>query len=529
MEKKIQALQDEVGRITKHVPIHTRHEAPATAASDMAYQDSQHSTEERLQAESPWNIHLNAKSSAGAVPGSYITQTSTPKPSVTQQDLISKGIISADSAMRYFEKYHECTVTFESTREASPLLIAAVCTIGALHSPSREDDFSTCRSEFIALSEKVALTQTSNVADVRALCIGTFWLPDLSWSLAAAAGRIATELQLHKSFYKAVHGDQEHYLRARLYYHVYVCDHHASIPFGRPPMTRECEAIREARKFLDCDYAIEDDARLVSQVCRWSVLSNIYDTFGIDVDRPLSDNEVSSLRRLNFALDSLRAEWIDRFAPNDHVGNYPRKGVSLQYHFAKLYLCSHAFRGAGSQVFPLRSQEATIELDEVANSAVVSALSILRSVLADVEIHSFLDGLPTYFHVMITFAVVFLLKVSFKPSSYIRLGVQEVKHLVEDTGSILKRITSTMHSRHLFVSIAKGIGNLLQQFSQNEEQSHLIANTAISETDAQVPETDVWNGDFAFDPYFLGDYDFYTDQFTDIGLSFLLDNVGLPG
>ncbi|GAM36902.1 hypothetical protein TCE0_022f06363 [Talaromyces pinophilus] len=542
MEKKIQALQDEVSRITNHGPVHSQHETPTTIASGIASQDFEALADTNLQHEGQWNIHLNPKSGPGAVPGSYIAQTSTPtSPATPHQDLISKGIISIETAMQYFEKYHQwldhfvyrilgdhSMVTFDGIRESSPLLIAAVCTIGALHSPSREGDFEACRSEFIALSEKLSFAQTGNIADVRALCIGAFWLPDLSWSLAGAAVRLATELQLHKSFFKALHGDQQHYIRTRLYYHVYACDHHASIPFGRPPMTRECEAIREARKFLSCEYATEDDSRLVSQVCRWSVLSNIYDTFGVDVDRPLSDTEVPSLRKFNLALDNLRAEWIDKFIPNDHVGNYPRKGVGLQYHFAKLYLCSHAFRGAGSQGFQSRSHEVAMEVDEVANRAVLSALSILRSVLADVETQSFLDGLPTYFHIMITFAAVFLIKVSSRPLLYVRLDIQEVKRLVEDTGRTLKRVTSTMHPRHLLVSIAKGIENLLQQFNQIEEQASLATNNAIPETVTQVSEMDVWNGNFAFDPYFLGEYDFYTDPSMDVGLDFSFENVALP-
>jgi hypothetical protein len=169
-----------------------------------------------------------------------------------------------------------------------------------------------------------------------------------------------------------------------------------------------------------------------------------------------------------------------------------------------------------------------MEMDEVANSAVLSALSILRSVLADVETQSFLDGLPTYFHVMITFAAVFLIKVSSRPSSYIRLDTQEVKHLVEDTSRALKCVASTMHPRHLLVSIARGIENLLQQFSHHEEQVPLGVDITIPETTTQMPEIDVWNGNFAFDPYFLGEYDFYADPSTDIGLDFSFENVALP-
>ena len=422
-------------------------------------------------------------------------------------------------------------VSFESTREASPLLIASICTVGALHCVSRQDDFDACRGEFLALSEKHNMSQIGTVEDVRALCIGAFWLPDLSWPLVGAAVRIATGMQLHKSFYKAMQGDRAHYLRARLYYHVYACDHHASIAFGRPPLTRECEAIREARDFLRCQYATEDDARLVSQVCRWSLLSGIYDAFGVNVDRPLSEAEVPRLRSFGVALDSLRAEWAERFIPNAHVGNYPRKGVSLQYHFAKLYLYSHAFRGAGSsRGAQSGAQDVAMELDEIANVAILSALSILRFVISDPEIQSFLDGLPTYFDTMITFAAVFLLKVSFKPiSPYIRLDSQEVTHLVSETVTVLKGVTSTMHPRHLLVSVARGIENLLEQRSGLSVEAQDTAS--IPNGSFEFPGIETWNdADFTFDPYFLGACDFQTtNQATDFGLDSLLDNTSLRG
>jgi Fungal specific transcription factor domain len=456
------------------------------------------------------------------------------------QDLISKGIISLEDAKLYFDHYTERldhfvyrilgsgnTVTFEDTRRSSPLLIAAICTVGALHFTTRERDFDLCRNEFVTLCEKRSLSQDNDIADVRALCIGAFWLPDLSWPLSTAAVRIATELQLHKSFYKSTHDDcYQQYTRTRLYYHVYACDHHASIPFGRPPLTRECEAIRDCRKFLSVESATEDDARLVSQVCRWSVLSNIYDAFGVDVGRHLTDIEVPSLRKFNLALDNLRAEWVDRFIPSAHVGNYPRKGVGLQYHFAKLYLCSHAFRGTGSHGDkgpPSRSPDLAMELDDIANIAVLSGLSILRSVLADLETQSFLDGLPTYFHVMVTFAVVFLLKVSTKPSYSIHLDAKEVKRLIGETVTTLNRLTSNMHPRHLLVSIAKGLENLLQQSGSSEPR-----NSASSAPDIfpRASEIDCWN-DGTFDPYFLGTYDFYTDQSASTGFDATLENMVL--
>jgi hypothetical protein len=85
-------------------------------------------------------------------------------------------------------------------------------------------------------------------------------------SCIGTAVRIATEIQLHRSIFKALDGDRNHYLRTRLWYLVYVCDHHFSVAYGRPPMTRQCDAIRASLRFLDTEHAVEDDARLI---CEW--------------------------------------------------------------------------------------------------------------------------------------------------------------------------------------------------------------------------------------------------------------------
>lgn len=79
------------------------------------------------------------------------------------------------------------------------------------------------------------------------------------------AVRIATEIGLHRSIFKALDGDRNHYLRTRLWYLCYVCDHQFSVAYGRPPMTRECDAIRASLKFLDTEHAVEDDARLICE------------------------------------------------------------------------------------------------------------------------------------------------------------------------------------------------------------------------------------------------------------------------
>jgi hypothetical protein len=135
--------------------------------------------------------------------------------------------------------------------------------------------------------------------------------------------------------------------------------------------------------------------------------------------------------------------------------------VGFHFHFAKLYLCSHAFRGvpAGESA----AQCFTPELEEIANAGVLSAMSILRVIVSDDEFRSFMNGLPLYFDTMLAFAVVFLLKVATKYATVIRIDTSKILSLVTQTVSALREITQTMHRQHLLVVIAEGLERLLSR------------------------------------------------------------------
>jgi hypothetical protein len=277
--------------------------------------------------------------------------------------------------------------------------------------------------------------------------------------LIEIAVRIASDIKLHHGIYKALNGDREGYLQARLYYLVYVCDHHFSVAYGRPPMSREGFIIDSVGRFMEIEHATEDDARLVSQVREWSVLAQVFDTFGVDVDTAIPPHTLPRLRRYSISLDTWYADWNETFRPNRNVGNYPQKGVGFHFHFAKLYLCSHAFRGAPTAQNAL--QCLTPEMEEVANTGVLSAMSILRMIISDGEFRSFLNGLPLYFDTMIAFAVVFLLKVATKYATAIRIDTAKILSLVTQTVTALREVTQSMHPQHLLVVIAEGLEKLL--------------------------------------------------------------------
>ncbi|CAG8255483.1 unnamed protein product [Penicillium salamii] len=384
-----------------------------------------------------WQVIEDPPGGPASIPASCVSENgraghSNNPPDSRRPDLISTGLISLRQALTLFETYHLRLdhflyrilgdhISLDSVRIASPLLTAAVCTVGALH----------CQS---------------------------------------LAVRIASEINLHGGIYKALKGDRDGYLRARLYYLVYVCDHHFSIAYGRPPMSREGSIIDSASQLLETEHATEDDARLISQVKEWSILGRVFDTFGVDVDTSIAPQTLPQLRRYSIYLDTWFADWIEQFKANQNVGNYPQKGVGFHFHFAKLYLCSHAFRGIAASGDMARCMSP--ELEDIANTGVLSAMSILRVIVSDHEFRSFLNGLPLYFDTMLAFAVVFLLKVATKFANVIRIDTAKILTLVTDTVAALSEITREMHGEHLLVVISGGLRRLLERCQMPMPTSH---------------------------------------------------------
>ena len=283
------------------------------------------------------------------------------------------------------------------------------------------------------------------------------------------AVRIATELQLHRSILRIADGDKNTYLRARLYYFVYICDHHFSIPYGRPPLTGEYEAVRSTDRFLKSVHAVVDDERLISQINIWSITSNVFQTFGTDSFQPVPTEMIDQIRRFNIALDTWRADWNERnFGPHKHVGNYPHKGIGLHYHFAKLYLCAHSFRGISKSYTAAYCMPQ--EMVEIAEMAIASATYILRTINIDTELQSFLNGLPLYFDTMIAFAAVFLLKISTEYASKIQIDTAETLTLVRQNVAVLEDVGSKMKSKHLLIKIGLAIRILVERCQDVTDQ-----------------------------------------------------------
>jgi len=151
-----------------------------------------------------WELRMNDTGPA-EIPASVVGEVPSPEifPSgATSYDLVSKGIVTLEQAQALFDVYayrldHYLYrilgegPTLQGIRSSSSLLLAAICTVGSLHSPPHGGLFDRCYRKFIDLAAARTFAKDNNPDDIRAYCIGAFWLHDLSWTLISQ-GELST-------------------------------------------------------------------------------------------------------------------------------------------------------------------------------------------------------------------------------------------------------------------------------------------------------------------------------------------------
>ncbi|KAJ5818538.1 hypothetical protein N7474_004129 [Penicillium riverlandense] len=398
-----------------------------------------------------------------------------PKKTLLEEDFISRGVVSIHEAEELFA-YFSRTMNqllwggiilvhrdLTSVRRASTLLSTAVLTVAALHIPNRTDTLNRCYNEYVSLVSNMALTRAHTLDDVRGLCVGAFWLSELSWKLSGHAVRIATEMGLHQSYQRLTRGHNDQYERAQLWYLLYVCDHHFSIAYGRPPVIHEDVAIRNYEKFLEFPMVVPGDIRLLAQVALFMILTEAYRTFGSDTEQAMTEEDFGQLRMYNVAVDQWRLLWQPRSADSPYVRTYPSKGVVLHYHFAKFQLNSLSLRALSPSTTPVFS----LDRKESANIAISSAMACLNMVLEEPDIRDAIVGVPIFTHTMVTFSAVFLLKVAINwNSAYLSINARQVRRLVERVIELMNCVSAG--ERHLTRHIARGLGKMIERFDSWE-------------------------------------------------------------
>lgn len=367
-------------------------------------------------------------------------------------------------------------------RESSTILFTAIMLVSALHIPGKEAIHAICHKQFLELVSTAMFDRFHTLDDIRGLCIAAFWQPDLSWKLSGLCIRMATELNLHHAFYKAFYApgltetDRNSYIeKARVWYLLYVLDHHFSIAYGRPPVTAELLPIKEHTVFVNSSSTTPSDRRLISQVSLFVVMSKAYEIFGLEPDRVMNSDDASILTHMKFTEETRnwRDHWRNALSVDKFIGNYPAKGVMLHHGFSELVLNSLALRGRQLE----NLEHLPLALRPLASRAIDAAHFILSFTMDEPAYRESLVGIPLYLHSMIAFAAVFLIKIAHK---WHAIGVNinpdtQTKPLIE--GMIQTLRACKAGANHMVYSMASGFERLLKQWGKNtlngSRRSHL--------------------------------------------------------
>lgn len=202
VEQKLRMLEESINRMTRQgLPTEPQSglSTQARAETGPSYTPAGGmSTESTSRNEQAWEVVMDLNKGPAVVPASCVCELSVPFPIPPRQDvaddndLIDSGIIGLEDADAFFSLYRSRLDHFlygilsehdslGSVRKSSSLLTAAICAVGALHAPSRL--YQACYQHFVSLASSRMFSKRNSHDDVRALCIGAFWLNDISWTL----------------------------------------------------------------------------------------------------------------------------------------------------------------------------------------------------------------------------------------------------------------------------------------------------------------------------------------------------------
>ncbi|KAI0012131.1 hypothetical protein F4779DRAFT_614842 [Xylariaceae sp. FL0662B] len=391
------------------------------------------------------------------------------------EDFISKGALSLNDAERLFRLYMDRLdhfmyaiggryKTLGELRQSSRILTVSLLTVAALHDPHGSAAYGVCSKEFRRLMAASIFSRRIDRDYLRAMCIAAYWLSDISWMLSGYAIRRAGEFNITSYYQRAITtGNKEAADFVRLWYILYICDQHLSTLFARQSLIGDSDsAIQGYEAFLQTPMSNDDDKRLVSQVALLNIIYKIRDLFGPDTGEPVPQVYLMQISSFSRQLDQWVGHWSVHLAENhDHIGNFPRKGVLLHYHFAKLHLYSHVFRGLSNATIPAHFLDC-------ATSAINAATSIVDLLIADHDLQTAIVGMPSYLHSMTAFACMFLAKLAMIHGD----ELIERAVVINMTSSLIQLYRSSPVCKwHLVKLMANGLENMVKTLSTSNVSS----------------------------------------------------------
>jgi hypothetical protein len=237
-------------------------------------------------------------------------------------DFISRGIISVEDADRLVGIFINRIDHFmyrigagdyrdlESLRRGSSVLTACICTVAALHDPNSNHLYATCGREFRRLMSASMFDRRMDQDCMRAMCVASYWLHDLSWMLSGYAIRRAMEVNLSSSYQQVLTNiDHEAMNNVRIWYVLYICDRHLSILYGRPSIVRDDVSVNGWEEILRSPMCTESDKRLVSQMALLVIMGNARELFGPDTGEPIPIAFAPQFEKFSHQIDKWVGFW----------------------------------------------------------------------------------------------------------------------------------------------------------------------------------------------------------------------------
>lgn len=275
---------------------------------------------------------------------------------------------------------------------------------------------------------------------------------------------MANDLNLHRCITKMPHAKRECYERTRLYFLVYLVDHHCSLVYGKPPMTREFLTLKSPRAFLESKLCISEDDRLISEIELWSIGSRVFDMFGADTEAIIANDRIAELDSLSRSYDLCRSAGFGAVTMDDIPGDFSEQLFDLHFHCAKLYLFSHTFRGSSQK--SARPSTSSQRMEKLERCGIESALAIVRSVICRSDINGSLEMLPSYFGTMIAFASIFLMKAWGRESTMRYVDKNEISTALSRLVEVYQTASVRVQPRHPLCSVAKSLRIAINEYCQ---------------------------------------------------------------
>jgi hypothetical protein len=328
---------------------------------------------------------------------------------------------------------------------------------------------------------------------------------------------MATELNLHRCITKMPHVKRECYERTRLYFVVYVCDHHCSLIYGKPPMTRDFRSLKNPGAFLQSRFCNSEDVKLINQVGLWSISSRVFDMFGADTEASIADERVAELDSLNRSFDLCRSAVfgsiiIDDYGPSD----FYQQLFDLSIHCAKLSLFSHTFRGSSQR--NSNSSTAIHGAGKFERSGFESALAVVRTVAGGDEIQKRLEMLPSYYGTMIAFAFISLIKAKGKEPAMGYLDQDKTSSVLYRLVEVFETSSARVQPGHPLCSVTKSLRIAMGEHCQPGTKLSSVESLPDVTDNDMLSFDNITNNSLGLD--LLGDYDNLLSHSSDFHTGF---------